>query len=350
MNKSAILKTGVFKWITQTRLYRNIGYRRFAKERMGWIYEEAMAKFDSLGKNDLREKYKSCFPEALVSFSEFMYQYEFWKLSKEEQREFVSRLELRLWYQRNNPKYLHPLFWNKGNWLRRFNRFVKRRWIDLDQLSYADFLKWVSGGKEFIAKPSEGSLGAGIFKFTPTEISREWFDELREQKYIIEDCVYNVDSIGSFHPQSLNTIRVTTIGASGDILGSFFRVGKGGNIIDNAHAGGIFITVNPETGCLIGDGIDTDGNSYSCHPDTGKKFNGFCLPYWDDIVRLVKELHSEVPDAPIIGWDIAVTSNGIDVIEGNHLPDFDVLQSPQKIGIRAKVNNMLKKGGFPIVE
>lgn len=48
-----------------------------------------------------------------------------------------------------------------------------------------------------------------------------------------------------------------------------------------------------------------------------------------------------MPDAPIVGWDICIDSNNnIEIIEGNHMLDVDVLQSPLKIGIRTKVKTL----------
>lgn len=55
-------------------------------------------------------------------------------------------------------------------------------------------------------------------------------------------------------------------------------------------------------------------------------------------------MHSKVPDAPVLGWDVCIDSkNRIEIIEGNHLPDVDVLPALTKTGIRKKLEIQLKK-------
>ena len=157
----------------------------------------------------------------------------------------------------------------------------------------------------------------------------------------------NIPEIAAFHPHSLNTIRVVTIGRNAEVLGAFIRFGRGGNVVDNAHAGGIFCTVDVETGRIISRGLDTDGNYYERHPDSDKEFMGFQIPRWVEIKALLKEMHSLTPDAPVVGWDVALTPDGIEVIEANHLPDMDVMQSPLKIGIRERLNGILSRAGLP---
>ena len=69
---------------------------------------------------------------------------------------------------------------------------------------------------------------------------------------LIEECIEGCAELQRFHPESLNTIRVVTVrGRSGiRVLGSFIRFGRGGAVVDNAHAGGLFAHVDITEGRL----------------------------------------------------------------------------------------------------
>ena len=58
-------------------------------------------------------------------------------------------------------------------------------------------------------------------------------------------------------------------------------------------------------------------NTYTKHPVTSQRIDGFQLPDWDDAVSLVIEAHETLQGIPFIGWDVAFTDQGPLLIEGN---------------------------------
>lgn len=46
------------------------------------------------------------------------------------------------------------------------------------------------------------------------------------------------------------------------------------------------------------------------HPDTGVKFGGMKIPYWDELLATAKRFHKFFYGIPSIGWDVAITPNG----------------------------------------
>ena len=312
------------------------------------LLEEAIQKFKNLqSEYGSLDGYRKDLNRYLCSYSEYMYQYEFWRLTDSQKSQFVSRLEMRFYYERYVPNSVRYIFWNKVRWLDFFKEYIHREWINVKSVDYNQFSNLIAPDKFYLAKPEEGSLGSGIFKFCKGDTSWDFFNKLKNEGYIVEELLYNNDALASFHPFSLNTIRITTL-PNGDILGSFIRFGNNGNLVDNAHAGGIFAQIDPDTGIIVTDGIDTDGHTFKTHPYSNRVFKGFQIPHWDEITKLVYEMHRKVPMAPVVGWDICINKDDkIEVIEGNHFPDIDVLQSPAKRGIRVKLENQLSKAGLP---
>ena len=102
------------------------------------------------------------------------------------------------------------------------------------------------------------------------------------------------------------------------ILDPFFRTGHEGSIVDNAGQGGVFAVADPLTGILITDGVDESGRYYKEHPDSHLVFKGWQIPYWDDLVEVVKQAHKQFPTQKYIGWDFALNNdNKWILIEGN---------------------------------
>lgn len=339
--KRLIKQSRLFNLLKDIRLFRWILYFRFKRFRIRQNYEEAKMLFASeTPQHGSLQDYKRALAKHKVSYSEYMHQYEFWHLDEAERSKYISRLEMRLLYERIIPPHIGKLFWNKAEFLNRFNVFIHRKWVVAKEVSYEEFRELVEK-TDCIAKPIEGSLGTGIFKIPRGGVDESLYKKCVAENLLVEECISNEHTIAQFHRNSLNTIRLTTV-SGGEVLGTFLRVGRHGNIVDNAHAGGIFAQINPDTGEIESDGIDTDGHRYVIHPDSGVPFKGFRIPRWKELMETCRNAHCQIPDAPVVGWDICVDSNNnIEIIEGNHLPDVDVLQSPLKIGIKAKVASML---------
>lgn len=170
------------------------------------------------------------------------------------------------------------------------------------------------------------------FFLNETELS---VDSIMEEipdntEYIIQKRLLQHPDLIRLYPQALNTLRVVSVIYKDDvvILGSLLRLGANGSVVDNWAHGGVAVGVN-EDGTLRKWGFYKPGYGTKTdrHPNTDVKFEGYQLPYWKDIVTLVKETHTKLAFIPTIGWDIAITEEGPLVIEGNDDYDGALLQA-----------------------
>ena len=112
--------------------------------------------------------------------------------------------------------------------------------------------------------------------------------------------------------------------------------------MDNAHGGGIFCEINPADGKIMTDGIDECSNRYEVHPMSKVKFKGMQIPQWEEVVELCREASKELPCLRVVGWDVAILSDGrLELIEGNHNPGMNIVQAPAKHGVHDKFEAML---------
>lgn len=258
------------------------------------------------------------------------------------------RSEMQKVYRKLVDPSVRPYFFNKVLFLKTHAHLIKRRWIVADNLTDKEQLIDLLTSVDTIVKPIEGSLGKGIYKIRCNSIQDpdSLSESLMRDNVLVEECVTAIEEIQNFHPSSLNTIRVVTFSNEykSEVIGAFIRFGRHGSVVDNAHAGGVFATIDIDTGRVISNGVDTDGIEYTFHPDSQKLINGFIIPQWNAITETCIKATTVVPILNIAGWDCVVLQDGqVDIIEGNHGPDVDVMQSPLKIGIRSKISQKLKE-------
>ena len=71
---------------------------------------------------------------------------------------------------------------------------------------------------------------------------------------------------------------------------------------------------------------------FAAHPKSHIKFDGFQIPNWEKIKKLVLEASLVNKNIHVVGWDVAVTKEGATFIEGNRRPGFDLVQVLSKKG------------------
>ena len=96
----------------------------------------------------------------------------------------------------------------------------------------------------------------------------------------------------------------------------------------------------------MGNGFDKKVNESPVSP-TGVTFDGYPIPYWDDVVKMVCEAALVNQGVKLIGWDVALAKDGPLLIEANRGPGWDVTQVPAQHGQKDLLNEMLREVGAP---
>ncbi len=325
------------------RLYAELNVR-LSKRRLLALAKKEFDKESSLGNF---EDYKLALERHWVSYNEYAYQYEFHKKNEEERNEYVSRLRMAYFYWRYTPVSAKAVFRNKTKFLRTFGKYVHRKWIYAPEVSFEEFTQFVSN-YDCIVKPSDGKLGRGIFKLYKEDDNKDYqklYDYCAKDRMLVEQCIESCKELKAFHPKSLNTIRVVTI-ANKDkacVLSGVFRTGVGDSVIDNSHKGGISVQINVEMGIVETDGANTNGDRFTCHPDSRITFNGFRIPEWDAIVETCCEA-AKMNSNPITGWDVVLNNKGeVEFVEANYGPDMDMMQTRYKAGAKKRIYALIKE-------
>ena len=196
---------------------------------------------------------------------------------------------------------------------------------------------------EFLIKPCNGAYGHSLYIFFR---SGNKFIDSFNQSYNSADLYELMSSDHSYdsfviqerlksHPELealcnnhyLQTIRVITFVDKFKlchILHAFLKPITGKNIMDNhdhGKTGNLLAEISLVDGTIKKAVTMTDNGlgmkPIKTHPDTNIYFEGFPLPLWSEVCKLVKEAALKFLPVRNIGWDIAVTPDGPFIVEGN---------------------------------
>ena len=264
-------------------------------------------------------------------------------------RESFNTLKMQYGYcELVNGDKVRDLFEDKGKSYETFKPFYKRDVLvvrgDIDAQGITSFVK---KHETFIYKPLDGHSGQGICILTlknEEEIS-EFTENHKQKNYVIEELIIQSPEIGILHPSSINTLRILTFKQKEgiNILGAALRIGVGGASVDNAGAGGIYGHVDVREGIIDSVACDNANGRFLRHPDTNIIIPGFTIPDWDGAKSMVREMASVVDDATVISWDLAYSTKGWCMVEGNDVGDFHLYQVPYNTGFKQVLLKELDK-------
>jgi hypothetical protein len=178
-------------------------------------------------------------------------------------------------------------------------------------------------------KPVDGACGIGIVHVRSIdgklivkgkEISVEQLkDMLGNGRYLIQQFVSNQhEGMIKLYPDACNTLRITVArdGNETRVLGRMCMLGAHGTDCSNWHFGGVSVNIK-EDGTLDKYGFCKIDKKVTAHPDTGVTFEGYKIPFFDEAIALAKRATECFYGFCSIGWDIAITTDGPIIIEGN---------------------------------
>ena len=272
---------------------------------------------------------------------------EFWKLSDPERRKRLTYHRMvKLFDKYNQAKYIHYLN-EKPDFNTYFSDFVHRDWIHIGNASKDEFAAFLHKHRSVIIKPVDGVEGGGVRKFTlpasqDTDLEKT-YEELRKENVLVEQVIEQHPRM-VFGNTSVNTIRVHTILNSkgkAHVIKAILRAGVGNSVVDNYCQGGSIYEVDMKTGvvCTFGQS-KTDDQSY-IHPGTDIMMLGYKIPHWDEVLSTCEQAAERLPQIRIIGWDVAITQEGVELIEGNHNPDYELFEFLGSTGYYEKITKMI---------
>lgn len=281
-----------------------------------------------------------------ISLLDYFY-FRFYQKSKAEREAWAGTGYMYEYHMLMNPKRSRHILENKIEFLNSYAAFVKRRFADLNTLKNSpglaeDLLSGATG--KIVLKNSRGQVGKEVKIYDTKSLSKESLIEvMNKNKFdLAEEFVVQHPALMALSSTGLNTVRIFTQLHNGnvDLLGARLRISVNSQV-DNLGAGNIAAPLDMETGTVTGPGIYSDitRQDETIHPVTQQPIVGFRVPYWQETVAMIEKAALLHPENRSIGWDIAITANGPELIEGNHNWCKLLWQLPVKQGLK----HMLEK-------
>lgn len=274
------------------------------------------------------------------TYTEYML-YKFYELDEMEQAEVFTIYESKKITAKYNvdKKFVNVLY-NKELSNNYFSEYLIRPWCVNTKISFEEFQKKFADSKRIFYKPciSHHGDGAKSFEINNGNIKEVFSKLVSYPKGVVERYICQHSKMNALAPSAVNTVRVVSIssntqpvmpgGTNIDIPYVSLKMGGANSVVDNLAGGGLVAAVDLKTGKLITDAVDEEGNVYSRHPATGMIIKGFDIPFFAETLKLVLDAYEKKRFEGYLGWDIAITEDGPEVVEVNTVPGVILFQLP----------------------
>ncbi|PWF27386.1 sugar-transfer associated ATP-grasp domain-containing protein [Ancrocorticia populi] len=215
-------------------------------------------------------------------------------------------------------------------------------------------------------KPDEGSHGDGFYRLdyvdggytlngepaTADEVKGILADPTNQ--YLITEFIQTHPDLAEIYPKAVNTIRMIVFkrdGVTPQIGTAYFRIGtEASGFVDNTAQGGMLAQIDIDSGEFGNAQVLKDGYVQPCpvHPDSGVLIEGV-IPNWDYVKSTVLGIAASMQQLEYLGFDLAITPDGIKLPEINRFPDYPRIQklTPETIEyLLYKVEQKKKETGY----
>ena len=310
-------------------------FRRYVKEEIGV---------------SVIQQYLSIFYHSLkynISILEY-YQFHMYEIDDSQKSAWAGTGYMYEYQKVMNPPGSREILSDKPKFLDTYKDYIKHNFLKKNEIvegkELSEFLK---ANERIVLKSSNGQCGRGI-EIIPSDgedanTIAQRMDESGND--MLEAFVVQHEDLMSLSPSGLNTVRIITqINKDGlvDILGGRLRITVDSSI-DNLAAGNLAASIDIKTGMVIGKAVYSDITKapVTHHPVTGATIKGFEVPFWKEALDTVKKAALAFPQNKSIGWDVAITQSGIDLIEGNHDWCKLLWQLPEQKGMKQVLQSYL---------
>jgi len=234
---------------------------------------------------------------------------------------------------------------DKKIFLNKYKEFVKRKWFSIENINdlenALDYFN-LHNIKYFVTKYSKGQTGScvEIININDYSNAEEMFKYFKLKKYdLIEEFVNQCNYLNRISSSGLNTLRVITqldINNKVNILGCRLRLTVN-SPIDNLSAGNFALAIDTNNGKAISNGIfmDIQKEDIEFHPVSQFEISTIKLPNWKALLEFIYKVANLDTDLKTVGWDIAITEEGFELIEGNHNWGKTLYQLPINTGCKS---------------
>lgn len=220
--------------------------------------------------------------------------------------------------EKYNDEDVFYIFDKKSEFNKKFDYFLSRKWIDLENIEISKFSLFIRKYPMFVVKGGnrKNHIVTQTVEFENRDDLYNLYKELlSSNKTIIEERLRQHPEMEALNPNGFNSVKVFT----------FVKNNKAyilQSVLKTEYEGKIMYAFANNEGKIITPACTQDGKAYDRHPATNINFVGFKIPEFINLKSFAKSAALTVKDAGYVCWDIAVTPNGFALISGNAHPEI----------------------------
>lgn len=290
-------------------------------------------QFLSIASNEVNKSRVSLFFSAVISVYKYniglidFFYFKFYRLS-ENQRQTYMGTGFKYEYDLvMNPVSERSILQNKLKFFDTYHPFIKHGMCRVEDLESnnerAQKILSNSSGK-LAAKDALGQCGWGVEVINTSDYSRESLIQMMKSKgfNMVEEFIVQHDELAKLSDSGLNTVRIITqLNDKDEVehIGPTLRITVN-SAVDNMAMGNIAAPIDILSGKIISEGVyqSLDKSPEKYHPITKEPIVGFQVPFWNELLDLTRQAALFNKKNRSIGWDIAITNEGVSLLEGNH--------------------------------
>lgn len=284
-----------------------------------------------------------------INLLEF-FQFDFAHKTAEERKKWAGTAYMFEYHLAMNPKESRSMLSDKSLFLKEYAPFVQHKFFSIQELKEqpAKAQEILDAAPKVVLKSTDGQCGRGIVIKDSRDIhAHDLVAELESTgNDMAEEFVVQHPDLQRLSPSGLNTLRlITQINKDGDVdfLGGRLRITLN-NSVDNLAAGNLAAEVDLTTGIIKRPAVYSDITKPAesvTHPITKTPIVGFQVPLFQESCEMVRQAALLHPQNRSIGWDVAITTNGPELIEANHDWCKLLWQLPVQTGLKETLEDYL---------
>lgn len=273
------------------------------------------------------------------------FQFGFYDKTKQERSEWIGTGGMYEFQLIENPPKERVILDDKGLFYKNYGEFIRHQVLTVEEVeSHSSSLdKLYQEHDKIVLKDAHGKGGKQVKIISTSQVKKEELAAyMHKHNYdIVESFVVQHPDLNKLSPSAVNTVRIITQLREHnevEILGCRMRISVNCPV-DNLASGNLAATIDEKTGIINGPGVYSDITkpSVTVHPVTNVTIVGYQIPYWRETIDLVKKAALKHTQNRSIGWDVVITSDGPELIEGNHDWCKLLWQLPAEKGLKKRL-------------
>lgn len=169
----------------------------------------------------------------------------------------------------------------------------------------------------------------GVFVDVSTKeiFTEKYLAKYFNQNYVVQKVMKQSDFMSQFCKTSVNTIRIAVYRSVKTnkpyVINTIIRIGKDGSLVDNAHAGGMFVGVD-KNGVLGKYVCNQYGEMETIFNGVNFSINEYKIPNYDKIKEFAENVATALPHQRLLALDVMLDENNNPVLLEYNIRAFSV--------------------------